>query len=689
MSKHLSPEIRVPLEPDNPSVKRDETLCIRCGMCKNICKDYLTVLGDYDLECTGDKAICIHCGQCANVCPVSAITEQYEYEDVMRAIANPDKVVIVSTSPSVRVALGEEFGMPYGSFVQGKMVAMLRALGADYVLDTNFSADLTILEEASELIQRITTGEKPLPQFTSCCPAWVKFAETFYPEILPNISSAKSPIGMQGPTIKTYFAKKMGIDPEKIVNVALTPCTAKKFEIRREEMCAAGKYLGIEDMRDMDYVITTRELAIWAKKAGIDFDALEDSSFDRLMGEASGAAVIFGNTGGVMEAALRTAYEYITGEAAPEKLFELQAVRGIDAMKEASLKIGDLTVNVAVIYGTGNVRKLIEQLKTGEKQYHFIEVMACPGGCIGGGGQPKDKEYKGDELRQKRIEGLYSRDAGMQNRKSHENQEIIALYQEFYGKPLSPLAEEMLHTAYIDRSSDLGLTNQKEKGDKKTMKKFVCSVCGYVYEGETAPAECPLCKQPASAFKEVVEEAAEAKKNPFAGTKTEKNLWEAFAGESQARNKYTYFASVAKKAGYEQIAALFLQTAENEKEHAKLWFKALGELGDTAENLLHAAEGENAEWTDMYERMAKDAEEEGFTELAEQFRGVAAIEKLHEERYRALLHNVEAMQVFEKSGVTMWECRNCGHVVVGVKAPEVCPVCKHSQAYFEVRKENY
>ena len=227
---------------------------------------------------------------------------------------------------------------------------------------------------------------------------------------------------------------------------------------------------------------------------------------------------------------------------------------------------------------------------------------------------------------------------------------------------------------------------KKEKSKGETiMTTWKCTVCGYVHEGEQPPKQCPICKQPAEKFEKV----AVVNKNPYAGTKTEKNLWEAFAGESQARNKYTYFASVAKKAGYEQIAALFLQTAENEKEHAKLWFKALGELGDTAENLLHAAEGENAEWTDMYERMAKDAEEEGFTELAAQFRGVAAIEKLHEERYRALLKNVETMEVFKKSGVTMWECRNCGHVVVGLEAPQVCPVCNHPQAYFEVRKENY
>lgn len=233
---------------------------------------------------------------------------------------------------------------------------------------------------------------------------------------------------------------------------------------------------------------------------------------------------------------------------------------------------------------------------------------------------------------------------------------------------------------------DIPVNDSKKKIEgEKSMAKWVCSVCGYVHEGAEPPERCPMCKQP----REVFRKEEEPKKNPYAGTKTEKNLWEAFAGESMARNKYTYFASVAKKAGYEQIAALFLQTADNEREHAKLWFKALGELGDTAENLLHAAEGENAEWTDMYDRMAREAEEEGFTELAAQFRGVAAIEKLHEERYRALLKNVETMAVFKKSGVTIWECRNCGHVVVGTEAPEICPVCKHPQAYFEVRKENY
>ena len=677
---HLPLSVRVPIEENNPSIVRKEEKCIKCGMCKEVCTNEIGVHGTYTLEQTCGEAVCINCGQCSNVCPVDSITERYEYLRVKEAIKDPTKVVVVSTSPSVRVALGEEFEMQ--DFLQGKMIALLRKLGVDYVLDTCFAADLTIVEEASELIERVTMQTAPLPQFTSCCPAWIKYVETYYPEMIPNLSTVKSPIGMQGSTIKTYFADKNGINPTEIVNVALTPCTAKKFEIRRSEMNAASKKLGIDGMRDMDYVITTRELAKWAKEEGINFASLEDSEYDQFMGDASGAGIIFGNTGGVMEAALRTAYEFITKEKSPEELFDLQPVRGYEGVKEATIKIGDLDVNIAVIYGTANAGKIIESIKNGEKQYHFVEVMTCPGGCIGGGGQPKDMMKDKDEVRKARIAGLYSRDDTMTMRKSHENPEIVALYKEFYGKPLSDLAEKMLHTSYEDKSEIL---NRDNKGEK-TMAKWVCSICGYVHEGEEAPEQCPLCKQPASAFKRVEEASAKSK---YAGTKTEKNLWEAFAGESQARNKYTYFASVAKKAGYEQIAALFLQTADNEKEHAKLWFKALGELGDTAENLLHAAEGENAEWTDMYERMAKDAEEEGFAELAVQFRGVAAIEKMHEERYRALLKNVEAMEVFKKSGVTMWECRNCGHVVVGLEAPEVCPVCNHPQAYFEVRKENY
>lgn len=681
---HLPMSVRVPIEPENPSILRHEDLCIKCGQCRDVCRDYIGVHGTYTLEATGGKAVCINCGQCANVCPVSSITEKYEYEDVMRAVKDPDKIVIFSTSPSVRASLGEEFGMPDGSFVEGKMVALLRALGADYVLDTNFSADLTIVEEASELLERVTKQTRPLPQFTSCCPSWVRYVETYFPEMTAHISTAKSPIGMQGPTIKTYFAKKMGLDPRKIVNVAVTPCTAKKFEIRRDEMKAAGEYLGIEGMRDMDHVITTRELALWAGKEGIGFAGLENSSFDRIMGEASGAGVIFGNTGGVMEAALRTAYEYVTGEHAPLSFYELTPVRGMEAVKEATVMIGELPVKVAVVYGTKAAGELVKKVKSGEGGYHFIEVMTCPGGCIGGGGQPKGTLEKGDELRKKRIQSLYERDGSMTLRLSHENEEIQTLYKEFYKKPLSDLAEKMLHTFYTDRSEDLG----GEKTMANTVK-YRCTVCGYIHEGELPEDfKCPVCRQPASVF-ERIEEQPENSGNRFAGTKTEKNLMEAFAGESQARNKYTYFSNIAQREGYGQIAELFLKTARNEQEHARLWYEALGHLGTTAENLAAAAEGENYEWTDMYDRFAKDADAEGFEDMAELFCKVGAIEKAHEQRYLALLKNVEMQKVFEKSEETMWECRVCGHLMIGKKAPEVCPVCKYAQSYFEVRKENY
>lgn len=681
--KHMSLDVRVPIEADNPSIVRNEDKCIQCGMCKNVCTQDIGVHGTYTLEQTDGEAVCIHCGQCANVCPVNSITEKYEYKDIEAAVKDPDKIVIVSTSPSVRAALGEAFGMQDGTFVEGKMVALLRKLGVNYVLDTNFAADLTIVEEASELIERITKKTAPLPQFTSCCPAWVKFTEMYYPELLPNLSTAKSPIGMQGPTIKTYFAKKMGLDPEKIVNVALTPCAAKKYEIRRAEMHSASDYYGGLDIKDMDFVLTTRELALWAKEQDIDFVGLQDSSYDDIMGQASGAGVIFGNTGGVMEAALRTAYEYITGEEAPQLLYQLEPVRGFEGIREATLKIKDMEVNVAVVYGTANARKMIERVKQGGKQYHFIEVMTCPGGCIGGGGQPKDIMKDADQVRKARIASLYKRDEEMTLRKSHENPSIKQIYEEFYGEPLSEMAEKMLHTYYDDKSNIF-----KRKGEKR-MAQWKCKVCGYIYEGEELPEDytCPICKQPASAFEKIEEKPVSSRK--YAGTRTEKNLEAAFAGESQARNKYTYFASVAKKEGYEQIASLFLKTADNEKEHAKMWFKELNGIGDTAQNLEAAADGENYEWTDMYEDFAKTAEEEGFPELAAKFRMVGAIEKHHEERYRALLKNVETVAVFAKSEVKIWECRNCGHIVVGTKAPEVCPVCNHPKSYFEVNAENY
>lgn len=450
-------DIRVPMAADNPAVLFDPAKCVQCGACKSVCNRMISVNGFYDLAKTGDVPVCVHCGQCTTVCEGAALVNRPEWQAVKAAKA-AGKTIVVSTSPSVRVALAEEFGAAPGTFCEGEVVAALRALGADYVLDTCFAADLTIMEEAAELVRRVTTADRPLPQFTSCCPAWVKFCETYYPELLPHVSSAKSPIGMQGPTIKTYFAQKRGIDPAKIFNVALTPCTAKKFEIRRPEMKASGQ-------RDMDAVITTRELADWMRADGINYAALKPAKYDTLMGEASGAGIIFGNTGGVMEAALRTAYWMVNGVNPPADLFTYRPVRGLGSMKkrafvkEATIELKPgLPVTLVVVHGLAHVRDVIARLKDGRLKATFIEVMACEGGCIGGGGQPRAKAapYLSRATRQARIDALYADDAKGALRCSHENPEIQALYREFYGRPLSEKAEQLLHTTYASRARDLG-----------------------------------------------------------------------------------------------------------------------------------------------------------------------------------------------------------------------------------------
>ncbi len=457
--KHIGQNVRVAIEEDNASIRRIEELCMKCGQCARVCNALVSVNNNYDLCKTGDNAICVHCGQCIKSCPFDAIVGVDEYKQVEELIKDKNKIVIVSTSPSVRVGLGDEFGFEKGSFVQGKMVALLKKLGFKYVLDTNFSADLTICEEATELIERITKKEKPLPQFTSCCPAWIKFAETFYPEILPNISTCKSPIGMQGAIIKTYFAKKMGINPNDIVNVALTPCVAKKFEIRREEMNISSKINKVPNMRDMDYVITTVELAKWAKENKIDLNDLEDEEFDDFMGQASGAGVIFGNTGGVMEAAVRTAYSYLTGNQPCELVLNFKQIRDFDGLRDAEIDINGTKLRVAVAFGLANARTLLESIKNGE-HFDFVEIMSCPGGCIGGGGQPKHYDEDAD-YQKARIAALYKRDSELKCRASHQNPQIISLYKEFLGKPASSLAEVLLHTTYKDRSSDLNVTETK------------------------------------------------------------------------------------------------------------------------------------------------------------------------------------------------------------------------------------
>ncbi|HMA59052.1 MAG TPA: [FeFe] hydrogenase, group A, partial [Halanaerobiales bacterium] len=384
-----------------------------------------------------DKGIgnveCTNCGQCILACPTGALHEVYHYEHVWDALHDEDKHVVVQTAPATRVAIAEPFGADPGTIATGQMVAALRRLGFDKVFDTNFTADLTIMEEGTELIERIK-GDGTLPLFTSCSPGWIKFIEHQYPEYLDHISSCKSPQQMFGAVAKTYYAERNNIDPEDLVVVSVMPCTAKKFELDREEMS-----------EDVDYSLTTRELARMVKQAGIDILNLENEDYDELLGVSSGAADIFASTGGVMEAALRTAYELITGEELGKVDFE--QVRGLEGLKEGSVMINDMEVKVAVAHGLGNARRILERMKDGE-EYHFVEFMACPGGCIGGGGQPLPTD---DNILEKRMQAIYEIDSSKKMRKSHENPFIKKLYDEYLGEPGSHRAHELLHTEYKER----------------------------------------------------------------------------------------------------------------------------------------------------------------------------------------------------------------------------------------------
>ena len=448
---------RAPIAEDNVAIIHDLEKCKNCTLCRKACADTMSVLDYYDLEATGDNPICIQCGQCAVICPFGAMYERTELDKVKEAIADPEKIVVIQTAPAVRVSIGEEFGFEPGTYQEGKMVGALRALGADYVVDTNFGADLTIMEEANELLERKLHGTGPLPQFTSCCPAWVKFCETFFPEYVSHISSARSCIAMESAMVKTYFAKNMNIDPKNIVSVSVAPCTAKKAEIRRPEQNNASRFTGEDLGPDTDICITTREFAQWIREAELDFAAVEDSAYDKFIGAATGGGVIFGNTGGVMEAAMRASYKFITGdEPSPAPLLNLTDVRGMDGVKEATVEIGGHTINVAVCHGGKNIREFLNELKASGKTYDFIEMMACPGGCIGGGGQPRAKLPVANKVKGERIEGLYNWDSNMKLRSSYENPAIKDAYANFLEKPLGHIAHELLHTTYVDRSGDLG-----------------------------------------------------------------------------------------------------------------------------------------------------------------------------------------------------------------------------------------
>lgn len=438
-----------------PHMIRDNSKCILCRRCVAACDEQaISVIGanargfDTCITSPFERNIkefsCIACGQCIVNCPTGALREKDDTPKVLEAINDPEKFVVIQTAPAVRAALGEEFGLPIGTDVEGKMVAALRRLGFDKVFDTDFSADLTIMEESNELIERITNGGA-LPLITSCSPGWVKYCEHYYPEQLDHLSTCKSPQQMFGATLKTWYAEKMDIDPATIVSVSVMPCTAKKFEVGREDQSASG-------YADVDISITTRELARMIKSAGISFNSLPDETYDSPLGEGSGAAVIFGATGGVMEAALRTAVEKITGQTLAN--VDFTQVRGMEGVKEATYTVGDLSIKVAVASGTKNAKTLMEQIKNGTSEYQFIEIMGCPGGCINGGGQPivSAAVRNFEDFRSKRASVLYNLDKNNENRKSHENSAIKRVYDEFFGEPGSHKAHEVLHTTYVKRS---------------------------------------------------------------------------------------------------------------------------------------------------------------------------------------------------------------------------------------------
>ncbi len=454
----------------SPSIIKDDSKCIRCQRCIRTC-DELQDIGALTVAYKGEhmkvssffekpmyEVVCTNCGQCVNRCPTGALIERNYIDEVWTAINNPKKHLVVQTAPAVRIALGEALGMEPGKIVTGKMVAALRRLGFDSILDTDFTADLTIIEEGNELLQRLKGAlvdknpEVNLPMTTSCSPGWIKYIEHMYPSMLPNVSTAKSPQQMFGALAKTFYAQKKKVEPEDIVCVSVMPCTAKKYEANRPEMHSSG-------FKDVDLVLTTRELAKMIQQAGIDFDALENEEFDSFMGTSSGAAVIFGATGGVMEAALRTAYEVVTGREVPFDGLNITPVRGMEEVKEATIKIEDalpdwsflngVELKTCVTHGLANAKKVMDKVVKGEADYHFIEVMACPGGCLGGGGQPIPTNAV---IRQQRSRAIYEEDAGKPIRKSHENPEVIKLYEEFLKEPLGHKSHELLHTDYTKRN---------------------------------------------------------------------------------------------------------------------------------------------------------------------------------------------------------------------------------------------
>ncbi len=447
-----------PLDDSAVHMIRDNNKCILCRRCSAMCekvqgigvigpneRGFATNIGSAFGMGLGSTS-CVSCGQCINVCPTGALYEKDHTQQIFDAIADPEKIVIVQSAPSVRAGLGEEFGLPIGTGVEGKMAAAMRRLGFDKVFDTNFSADLTIMEEANELLDRVNNGGV-LPLITSCSPGWIKYCEHYHPDMLDNLSSCKSPQQMMGALIKTYYAEKNNIDPKKIVSVSIMPCTAKKFEIGRPDQSAAG-------VPDVDIAITTRELARMIKKQGIDFLNLPDEKFDDPLGRSTGAAVIFGATGGVMEAALRTAYFALTNTELEGDAINFKQVRGTDGIKEATINVNGMDINIAVASGLKNANEILRRVKSGEANYHFIEIMCCPGGCVNGGGQPQQPASVRNfvDIKTLRAKALYDYDEAYELRRSHNNPDVQKLYDEYFEKPNSHKAHEILHTSYVKRT---------------------------------------------------------------------------------------------------------------------------------------------------------------------------------------------------------------------------------------------
>ena len=434
---------------DNPAIEKDDSKCIQCGYCVKACCDEVTMAKMYDINKT-KKTICIHCGQCTNLCPTEAVHERLDYLKVKSELERKDIVKIISIAPAVRVAIGEAFSLGEENY-EGKIVSGLKKIGFHYVFDVTFGADLTIMEEAMELVNRIK-NKGSLPMFTSCCPAWVQYAEIFYPEFLPNLSSCKSPITMQSTMIKTYFAEKEKIDASKILNVVVAPCTAKKKEVKRKEINRSSDYFKISSISDTDYVLTTRELISLLNESNIDFNSLPKEDFSSPLGKGSSAGLLFGKTGGVMEAALRTAYYFLNGKDLEEDAFKFVEVRGIEGVREATLDLGKTTLRVAIVNGMKYAVPLLEKIKKKEVDYDFIEVMSCSYGCVGGGGQPKLTLLEMKERKKCRLESIEKEDKNAKIRLCHKNPEIKEIYEKFLETPNSKKAKQLLHTTFTDKS---------------------------------------------------------------------------------------------------------------------------------------------------------------------------------------------------------------------------------------------